>query len=62
MANDARQLYQTFIKCGMQKEDAFFAVLDHFNKQHWEDRDRYHTRIKELEDKLAGLDKASQPE
>ena len=42
MASESRQLYQMFIKKGMQKEDAFFAVFDHFNEQHWFDRNRYH--------------------
>ena len=49
MANDSRHLYQMFIKKGMPKEDAFFAVLDHFNDLHWQDRNRYHERIKVLE-------------
>jgi hypothetical protein len=62
MANQSRQLYQMFIKKGMQKEDAFLAVLDHFNDQHWQDRDQYHARIKELEAKHAKLDKASHQE
>ena len=52
MSNGARHRYQTFIKRGMPKEDAFFAVLDHFNEQHWLDRDRYHERIKQLEGQL----------
>jgi hypothetical protein len=55
MANESRQLYQAFIKKGMPKEDAFFAVLDHFNDQHWEDRNRYHDRIKNLETDNAEL-------
>jgi hypothetical protein len=50
-----------FIKKGMQKEDAFFAVLDHFNDQHWHDRNRYHERIKTLEERVAEL-KASRSE
>jgi hypothetical protein len=62
MANNSRQLYQMFIKKGMQKEDAFFAVIDHFNDQHWHDRDRYHERIKQLESQVAKLDKASHQE
>lgn len=44
-----------FIKKGLQKEDAFFAVLDTFNDQHWHDRNRYHERIKTLEAKVADL-------
>jgi hypothetical protein len=48
-----------FIKKGMQKEDAFFATLDHFNAQHWSDRNRYHERIKTLEDEVAKLIKAA---
>ena len=47
--NPSRQLYQSFLKKGLQKEDAFLAVLDLFNAQHWNDRDRYHERIKTLE-------------
>jgi hypothetical protein len=68
MANESRQLYQVFIKKGMQKEDAFFAVLDHFNDQHWQDRNRYHERITALEtdnsdlkDKFARLAPAGDP-
>ena len=49
MANESRRLYQSFVKRGMAKEDAFFAVLDHFNELHWHDRDRYDGRIRELE-------------
>jgi hypothetical protein len=53
--NQSRQLYQTFIKKGMQKDEAFFAVLDTFNDQHWSDRNRYHERIKKLETEVARL-------
>jgi len=59
VANESRQLYPMFIKKGMQKEDAFFATLDHFNAQHWSDRNRYHERIKTLEDEVAKLIKAA---
>ena len=62
MSNDSRQLYQAFIKRGLQKEDAFFAVIDHFNSLHWHDRNGYHQRIKKMEEKLAELDKASHSE
>lgn len=55
VANSSRQLYQAFIKRGMGKEDAFFAVLDHFNGLHWHDRDRYDERIKALEAENARL-------
>lgn len=53
----AKPLYQTFLKRGMSKDEAFFAVVDHFNRQHWYDRDLYNERIKSLEDKLARLEK-----
>ena len=59
MRNESRQLYQSFLKKGLQKEDAFLAVLDTFNTQHWYDRDQYHDRIKELEAKVAELEKGS---
>ena len=62
MANEARQLYQSFIKKGLQKEDAFLAVLDLFNVQHWYDRDRYHERIKSLESEVHRLKTRGQAE
>ncbi len=69
MPNESRRLYHAFLLKGMKKEDAFFAVLDHFNEQHWQDRDRYHERIKVLEtdnarlkDDLAKLGTASHQE
>lgn len=52
MANESRQLYHAFIKKGMPKDEAFFAVLDHFNDLHWHDRNRYDERIKKLESRL----------
>lgn len=52
MANESRQLYHAFVKKGMPKEDAFFAVIDHFNTQHWHDRDRYDERIRRLESQM----------
>lgn len=53
--NSSRQLYQMFVKKGMQKEDAFFAVLDHFNDQHWSDRNRYGEEIKYLKAEVDAL-------
>lgn len=53
MANESRQLYQAFIKKGMPKDEAFFAVIDHFNELHWHDRNRYDERIKQLEARLS---------
>lgn len=47
----SRVLYQKFIAQGMSKDAAFFAVIDHFNEQHWYDRDQHHERIKKLEAK-----------
>lgn len=58
----SRDLYQTFIKKGMQKEDAFFAVLDTFNSQHWYDRDQYHERVKRLESEIFRLKTKGQEE
>jgi hypothetical protein len=55
MANESRILYQGFIKKGMPKEDAFFAVLDHFNEQHWYDRNRYGEEIKRLSEEFMQL-------
>jgi hypothetical protein len=40
----------------MQKEDAFFAVLDHFNELHWHDRNRYSEEIKQLKERVATLE------
>jgi hypothetical protein len=37
-------------------------IIDHFNSQHWHDRNRYDEQIKALEAKLAKLDKASHGE
>ncbi|QEL14762.1 hypothetical protein [Limnoglobus roseus] len=30
MTNSSRVLYQAFLKKGLSKEDAFFAVIDHY--------------------------------
>lgn len=49
MANEARLLYQKLLKQGMPREEAFFAVIDHFNELHWHDRNRYDERLKKLE-------------
>ncbi len=62
MANESRQLYQTFVKKGLSKEDAFFAVIDTFNDQHWHDRNRYHERIKALESEVHRLKTRGQVE
>ncbi len=62
MSNESRQLYQTFLKKGMQKDDAFFAIIDHYNSLHWHDRNAHLERIKTLEAKVAKLDKASHQE
>jgi hypothetical protein len=56
MANESRQLYQKFIRNGMQKEDALFAVIDHHNEQHWYDRNRYGEEIKRLKARIAKLE------
>jgi hypothetical protein len=56
MSNSSKQLFQSFVKKGMSDRDAIFAVIDHLNQLHWYDRDRYHERIKQLEDKLAALE------
>lgn len=56
MANSSRLLYQSFIKKGISKEDAFFAVLDHFNELHWHDQNAYDVRIKQLETRVLELE------
>lgn len=56
MANSCKQLHRAFIKRGMTDRDAFYALIDHFNEQHWHDRNAYHKRIKELEAKVAALE------
>lgn len=50
-ANSSRELYRSFLKKGMAREDAFFAVLDHFNHLHFYDRNSQHERLKKLEEK-----------
>jgi hypothetical protein len=55
MPNSSKLLFQTFVKKGMTDRDAIFAVIDHFNDQHWHDRDAYHKRITELEAEVAKL-------
>jgi hypothetical protein len=62
MANEARQVYQSFLKKGLPKEEAFLAVLDLFNDQHWFDRNAYHERIKALESEVHRLKTRGQPE
>jgi hypothetical protein len=56
MANESLQLYQSFIRKGMQKQDAFFAVIDHFNDLHWHDRNRQGEEIKQLKARVAILE------
>lgn len=53
MGNESRRLYLSFVQKGLSKEDAFFAVIDHFNDLHWHDRNRYHERIRRLEGRAA---------
>lgn len=53
--NSSRTLYQGFVMRGMSKEDAFFAVIDHMNELHWNDRNVYHARIKALESEIHRL-------
>jgi hypothetical protein len=36
-------------------------IIDHFNEQHWRDRNAYNERIKTLEAILVPLEKASAP-
>jgi hypothetical protein len=62
MSNESRRLYQAFTLKGMSKEDAFFAVLDHFRDLHCFDRDRYAEETKQLKARIAKLEKASEPE
>lgn len=55
MASSSKMRFEMLRKQGMTDRDAMFAMIDHFNEQHWYDRDRYHARIKELETELAKL-------
>ncbi len=48
MANSSRSLFDMFRKKGMPERDAFFAVMDHSNEQHWHDRNRYGDEVKRL--------------
>lgn len=65
MANDAKTLFQAFLKKGLTDREALFAVLDHHARLHCIDRDRYDERMKVLEDsdvkqndRLAALEKS----
>jgi hypothetical protein len=40
--------FDTIRKKGVSEREAFFAVIDHFNKQHWYDRNRYGEEIRKL--------------
>jgi hypothetical protein len=51
MANDSKTLFQSFVKKGMTDREAFFAVIDHFNQQHFYDRNSQHERLTKLEEK-----------
>lgn len=42
-------------KQGMPDRDAMFAMVDHFNSQHWHDRDRYGQEIKQLKEQIERL-------
>lgn len=55
MANDSKTLFQVFTKRGMGENDATFAVIDHWNRLHWEDRNRYGALMKALKDENAEL-------
>ena len=62
MANSSADLYAMMLKKGMSKEQAFFAVLDHFHELHCFDRNRYDERIRKLEATVARLDKEGHAE
>lgn len=60
MANDAKALWQSFVKKGMSDRDALFAVMDHLANLAYYDRNRYDARLKKLEAAGEHLDKASE--
>lgn len=62
MQNSSKTLFQAFVKKGMTDRDAIFAVIDHWNTLHWDDRNRLTEENKRLKDRLARLDKASHAE
>lgn len=48
-------LYQSFLRKGLSKEQAFFALIDHHNHLHWSDRDRYGELVKKQADEINEL-------
>jgi hypothetical protein len=54
--NDARTLYQGFIMRGVNKENAFFAIIDHFVEMNLHDRNRLNEEIKRLKSRIAKLE------
>lgn len=57
MANDAKTLFQSFVKKGLSDRDALYAILDHHAQLHCFDRDRYDERVKKLEEQNAELER-----
>ena len=60
--NSSRQIYHRWVKDGMTKEDAFFAVIDHWNSLHFHDRNRYGEEIKKLKEWIARMETKGQDE
>lgn len=56
MASSSRMLFETFRKKGVGEREAFFQVIDHFNEQHWHDRNRYGEEIKALKQRVNELE------
>ena len=47
--SSVRMRFEALRRQGLSDRDAMLGTIDHFNKQPFEDRDRYHERIKKLE-------------
>lgn len=56
MANSSRSLFESFRAKGKAEREAFFAVIDHYNEQHWHDRNRYGEEIRKLKARIDELE------
>lgn len=53
--SNAKLHFEVCKRKGMPDREAFFAVIDHFNSQHWHDRNRYGEEIKQLKAEIERL-------
>lgn len=54
--SNARSAFEMFKSKGMNDREAMFAMIDHFNEQHWHDRNRYVDEIKNLKSRIEQLE------